>query len=167
MRAALRQSWLALPACRPNPPVGCVIVFRGKIVASGFTGAPGMPHAEFAALSKLEQQLPLRSAHPREFTLYVTLEPCSFVGRTPACARKIIEHGVGRVVVGLIDPHPRNRGTGLEMLKAAGIEVELGLLADEISPFLAPHLLHSEDDGHSHHHETVPPNAVRDGQDPL
>src|SRR5215208_4251063 len=82
MMEALAESQKALPACLPNPPVGCVIVHGSQIVARGFTGAPGTPHAEAAALMALGPA-PNRS----DLVLFVTLEPCAFVGRTPSCAR--------------------------------------------------------------------------------
>ncbi|MFN3766898.1 MAG: deaminase [Ectopseudomonas guguanensis] len=78
MSLALAQGRLALPACLPNPPVGCVIAHNGTIVAGGYTQAPGGHHAEAMALSQLEPERKLD-----ELTVYVTLEPCSFAGRPP------------------------------------------------------------------------------------
>ncbi len=136
MREALRESSRALPACLPNPPVGCVIAFQGEVVARGYTNPPGQPHAEAMALRSLA-----RSAAAGQLSVYVTLEPCSFDGRTPSCAKALVSAGVGRVFVGIIDPHPRNRGRGIEILKDAGIAVEVGLLANEIESVLAPYLV--------------------------
>ncbi|MDW3081826.1 riboflavin-specific deaminase, partial [Vibrio sp. 1403] len=73
-------------------------------------------------------------------TAYVTLEPCSFVGRTPACAVTLVKSGIGKVVVAMLDPDPRNSGRGIEILKQAGIEVEIGLCGKEVSEFLTPYL---------------------------
>src|SRR5262245_25900954 len=135
MAVALAESRKALPACQPNPPVGCVIVHDGQVVARGFTGAPGEPHAEASAMSALP---PIEDAS--ELSVFVTLEPCSFYGRTPSCAKALIERGVGTVFVGLIDPDPRNNGAGLRLLREAGISVELGVLQAEVRTFLMPYL---------------------------
>ena len=78
---------------------------------------------------------------PEGACLYVTLEPCSFHGRTPSCAAALVAAGIRRVHVALIDPHPRNQGRGIDMLRAAGIDVEVGLLAREVETFIGPHLL--------------------------
>jgi pyrimidine deaminase RibD-like protein len=136
MAEALAESRNALPACRPNPPVGCVIVGNGRILARGFTGPPGAPHAEAAALSSLAFD-----RDPGELAAFVTLEPCAFAGRTPSCAKAIAERGIGAVFVGIIDPDPRNSGNGLALLGEAGISVELGVLEREIRAFLGPYLI--------------------------
>jgi pyrimidine deaminase RibD-like protein len=133
MREALLEGKKALPACLPNPPVGCVVVLAGRIIGRGHTQAPGSPHAELEALNACVGDL-------AEATLFVTLEPCSFHGRTPACADAIIAKGVRRVVVGIVDPDPRNNGAGLWKLRNAGIEVQLGLLADAAQADLGPYL---------------------------
>lgn len=143
MAAALALSRDALPTCRPNPPVGCVIVGEGGIVSEGFTGAPGQPHAEAAAIAALPASAP-RTA----LAAFVTLEPCTFQGRTPACTEALIRSGIGTVYVGIVDPDPRNSGAGLRALRDAGIHVELGILQAEIRAFLAPYLMHS---GHGRH----------------
>jgi pyrimidine deaminase RibD-like protein len=135
MMSALVESRKALPSCRPNPPVGCVIVVEGEVVARGFTGPPGTAHAEAAAISALP---------PTEkgvaLSAFVTLEPCSFQGRTPSCAVALINRGIRSVFVGVVDPDPRNNGRGLQLLREAGIHVELGTLEEEIREFLAPYL---------------------------
>jgi pyrimidine deaminase RibD-like protein len=133
MREALEESIRALPACRPNPPVGCVLVRGDVVVARGFTQPPFRPHAEPMALSQLEGDL-------EDVIAFVTLEPCAFHQRTPSCAAEMIARRVGMVYVALIDPHPRNRGQGIEMLRSAGIPVVTDLLADEVGPFLSPYL---------------------------
>ncbi len=136
MRQALIESRKALPSCVPNPPVGCVIVSSGQCLANGHTGPPGSPHAEAMALQSL-------AVPPIGTTVYMTLEPCSFDGRTPSCARALVTAGVGRVYVGIVDPHPRNQGRGIEILRAAGIAVEVGVLEVEIEPALSPYLDYS------------------------
>ena len=122
MKMALAEGRKALPACLPNPPVGCVVVDAGKVVAKGHTQEPGNPHAEAMALSIAPDDL-------SNATVYVTLEPCSFQGRTPSCARALVMRGVKRVVVALLDPDYRNNGAGITILKDAGICVEVGLLS--------------------------------------
>lgn len=133
MRVALNESKRALPACVPNPPVGCALVRGGVVVATGYTQPPYQPHAEPMALAQLEGEL-------QDVTAYVTLEPCSFHQRTPSCAKGLIARRIGAVYVAMIDPHPRNQGRGVEMLREAGIPVEVGLLEDEVQAFLRPHL---------------------------
>ncbi|NKB71420.1 MAG: riboflavin-specific deaminase [Candidatus Latescibacteria bacterium] len=136
MRTALDQGRRALPACRPNPPVGCVLVRAGQIVARGYTNPPGQYHAEAMALSQVDGEL-------SSITAFVTLEPCSFHGRTPSCARALVQRKIGRVYVALLDPHPQNQGRGIEIIEAAGIPVTVGLLAEEARHDLGPYLLNS------------------------
>jgi pyrimidine deaminase RibD-like protein len=133
MRVALHESKRALPGCVPNPPVGCALVRDGVVVATGFTQPPYQPHAEPMALAQLEGDL-------QDVTAYVTLEPCSFHQRTPSCAKGLIARRIGAVYVAMIDPHPRNQGLGIEMLREAGIRVETGLLEEEVVPFLRQYL---------------------------
>ncbi len=83
------------------------------------------------------------SGEADDLTVFVTLEPCSFAGRTPSCARLLAARGVALVVVGILDPHPRNRGVGVRLIQEAGIRVECGTLAEEITCFLSPYLLSS------------------------
>ncbi|MFK8328619.1 bifunctional diaminohydroxyphosphoribosylaminopyrimidine deaminase/5-amino-6-(5-phosphoribosylamino)uracil reductase RibD [Pseudomonas sp. BJa5] len=137
MGRALEQGRCALPGCLPNPPVGCVIVHEGVVVASGFTQAPGRHHAEAMALSQLEPGLD-------DLTAYVTLEPCSFTGRTPSCARALVRSGIARVHVAMLDPDPRNAGAGIEILRQAGIEVTVGLLEHQARQDMGPYL-HRQD----------------------
>jgi len=124
MNLALEQGRRALPACLPNPPVGCVIVSEEGVAASGFTQPPGAHHAEAMALSQLVNATD-------ELTAYVTLEPCSFAGRTPSCALALVSAGIARVHVAMLDPDPRNAGAGIEILRQAGIKVTVGLLQGE------------------------------------
>jgi pyrimidine deaminase RibD-like protein/nitroimidazol reductase NimA-like FMN-containing flavoprotein (pyridoxamine 5'-phosphate oxidase superfamily) len=133
MHRALVEGRRALPACLPNPPVGCVLVSGGTVVATGFTNAPGAPHAEAMALAQLPDGID-------DVTAFVTLEPCSFHGRTPSCADALVARGIRRVVVAIVDPDPRNDGAGIARLRAAGVEVTLGVLANEAAIDLGPHL---------------------------
>jgi diaminohydroxyphosphoribosylaminopyrimidine deaminase/5-amino-6-(5-phosphoribosylamino)uracil reductase len=120
----------------PNPWVGAVIVpASAQPAAEGATEPPGGPHAEVVALG-------LAGDSARGATLYVTLEPCSHHGRTPPCVDAVIAAGVRRVVVGVIDPDPQVAGAGVERLRAAGIDVQVGVLADEVSASLRPYLAH-------------------------
>jgi len=136
MRQALLESKKALPRCLPNPPVGCVLVKEGSVLARGYTHAPGEFHAEAHALSQFSQPMDKVSA-------YVTLEPCSFFGRTPSCAHELIRQRIESVYVAICDPHPQNRGAGIQILKAAGVKVEVGLLAEEVRAFIEPYLISS------------------------
>ncbi|MCG3863541.1 MULTISPECIES: bifunctional diaminohydroxyphosphoribosylaminopyrimidine deaminase/5-amino-6-(5-phosphoribosylamino)uracil reductase RibD [unclassified Photobacterium] len=134
MMRALLLSHQSLPACRPNPPVGCVLVKDGEIVSEGFTQPPGQHHAEAMALANYHGSF-------TNVTAYVTLEPCSFVGRTPSCAHTLVELGVKKVVVATLDPDSRNSGKGIAVLKEAGIEVEVGLCENEVLDFIEPYLI--------------------------
>jgi riboflavin biosynthesis protein RibD len=133
MREALTEGTKALPSCLPNPPVGCVVVLSGRIVGRGHTQRPGASHAEVEALNATPCDL-------AEATLFVTLEPCSFQGRTPACADAIIASGIRKVVVAIVDPDPRNNGAGIKKLENAGVEVRLGVLAEVAQAELGPYL---------------------------
>jgi pyrimidine deaminase RibD-like protein len=139
MREAIAEGRRALPGCRPNPPVGCVIVREGTIVARGFTQPPYQPHAEPMALQQIEGNLD-------EVIAFVTLEPCAFHQRTPSCAKEMIARRVGAVYVALIDPHPKNQGRGIAMLRDAGIRVVTDFLAEEARPHLAPYLYGADGD---------------------
>lgn len=135
MARALEESRRALPACRPNPPVGCVLVRDGLILTTGYTNPPGQHHAEAMALAALT---PAQITSP--FDVYVTLEPCSFFGRTPSCALTLLEYPLGTVYVSLLDPDPRNNGKGVDILRHAGVHVEVGLLEARVRPFLGQYL---------------------------
>jgi diaminohydroxyphosphoribosylaminopyrimidine deaminase/5-amino-6-(5-phosphoribosylamino)uracil reductase len=120
----------------PNPWVGCVIVPAGdEPAAIGVTQPPGGQHAEVMALE-------LAGPSAAGAVVYVTLEPCSHHGRTPPCADALIAAGVRRVVVGLVDPDPHVAGAGIDRLRAAGVEVTVGVAGDEVAEQLAPYLKH-------------------------
>jgi pyrimidine deaminase RibD-like protein len=133
MKLALVESMKALPACRPNPPVGCVLVMGNEVIAKGFTQGIGEMHAEAHALSQVEGNL-------EKITAYVTLEPCSFIGRTPSCATTLIQRNIGKVYVSVRDTDPRNNGKGIGMLENAGIKVTEGILSNEVSEFIGKYL---------------------------
>ncbi len=124
MRRALSLAWRGLGRTSPNPMVGCVIVNDGVVVGQGYHKACGMDHAEPMALA---------GAGPRArgATAYVTLEPCSHQGRTPPCAPRLIEAGIRRCVIALIDPNPKVSGRGVALLRQAGIDVVTGVLEQE------------------------------------
>ncbi|HBN74211.1 MAG TPA: bifunctional diaminohydroxyphosphoribosylaminopyrimidine deaminase/5-amino-6-(5-phosphoribosylamino)uracil reductase RibD [Sutterella sp.] len=127
MHEALKEGRKALPLCAPNPAVGCVLVRDGKEISRGHTQRPGGNHAEIEAIeAALKAQRPVRGA-----TAYVTLEPCSHQGRTPACAKRLIAEGIGRVVYAVKDPNPLVCGKGDAMLREAGIAVLSGVCEDE------------------------------------
>ena len=135
MRRAVAAAWRVRTATSPNPWVGCVLVTPGGEVCTGATAPPGGPHAEVAALAAA-------GARSRGATVYVTLEPCSHTGRTGPCADALVAAGVARVVVGVLDPDPNVSGRGAERLRAAGIPVDVGVAADEVTAQLAPYLKH-------------------------
>ena len=124
-RRGLGRTW-------PNPAVGAVVVKDGVIVGRGWTQPGGRPHAEPEALSRAGEAA-------RGATLYVTLEPCSHVGKSPPCADAIIAAGISRVVSAIEDPNPEVAGQGHARLRAAGITVDIGLGAAEAAHDHAGH----------------------------
>ena len=108
----------------PNPLVGAVLVKRGKVVGEGYHAKAGEAHAEIVALRKAGKEA-------RGSTLYVNLEPCTHYGKTPPCAPAVIQAGVRRVVVGMVDPNPVVKGKGISTLRKAGIDVHSGTLEKE------------------------------------
>lgn len=115
----------------PNPSVGCVIVKDGVIIAEGTTGDGGRPHAEELALAAL--------GDATGATAYVTLEPCGCRSTgAPSCSQRLVEAGVARIVFACTDPSPFASHAGPERLKAAGITIQSGLLADEAAHLIAP-----------------------------
>ncbi len=134
MAAALNLARRGLGRVAPNPAVGALIVREGVVVGRGFTGLGGRPHAETIALQEA-------GAAAAGATVYVTLEPCSHHGRTPPCADAIIAAGIARVISALEDPDPRVGGQGHARLRAAGIEVRTGVLAEAAARLNLGHIL--------------------------
>jgi len=126
MRAALAEARRGLGRTSPNPAVGAVIVKGGRTIARGYHRRAGEPHAEIEALRALP-----RPGMARGASIYVTLEPCSTHGRTPPCVDAIVNAGLGRVVIGAIDPNPAHAGRGVDLLRASGVEVTTGILEDD------------------------------------
>ncbi len=122
MRLALSQGRAGTPA--PNPHVGAVLVRDGEVIGVGHHERAGCAHAEVAAMADADYDV-------RGATLYVTLEPCNHHGRTPPCCDAILREGVARVVVGCRDLNPAVGGGGVERLRAAGVEVVVGVCEAE------------------------------------
>jgi diaminohydroxyphosphoribosylaminopyrimidine deaminase / 5-amino-6-(5-phosphoribosylamino)uracil reductase len=140
MRRAISLASVVRRTTPPNPWVGCVVVAAGDDERPGawFGGAtapPGGPHAEIVALEAAGDRA-------RGGTLFTTLEPCCHHGRTPPCVDAVVSSGVSRVVVGVTDPDPAVSGGGVDALRAAGVEVVTGVLADEVHDQLDPYLKH-------------------------
>lgn len=135
MREAVLVAASAQHICRPNPWVGAVLVAVDGRRFSGFTQPVGQAHAEIQALRAAGDAA-------RGATMYVTLEPCNHVGRTPPCTDAIIAAGVARVVVGVQDPDQRVAGTGIARLRDAGVAVQVGVEADLVREQLASYLHH-------------------------
>ena len=135
MRRAIEVATTARRRTSPNPWVGCVLVSPSGDVFEGATEPPGSRHAERVALDAAGDAA-------EGSTVYVTLEPCSFEGRTSPCADALVEAGVARVVVGLADPDERVGGAGLARLREAGIDVEVGPEAEAVARQLGPYLKH-------------------------
>lgn len=135
MNRALALAASVRTSTPPNPWVGCVLEAPDGRVFEGATAPPGGPHAEAAALA-------LAGEAARGATVWVTLEPCSHHGRTPPCADALVAAGVRRVVVALQDPDPQVAGQGLDCLRSAGIEVDVGLRDEQARDLLAPYLKH-------------------------
>lgn len=129
VRLAIEEAELARGSTGDNPWVGCVIVSaRGDLLGRGHTLGPGEDHAEVAAARDAQA----RGHSVVGATLYSTLEPCSFHGRTPACSKSIADRGIARVVIGMRDPHPRVNGAGVRILREAGVEVIEGVGEAEV-----------------------------------
>lgn len=124
MQRAIELARKGMNTTTPNPRVGCVIVQGDEIVGEGWHQVAGEPHAEIHALRQAGDKA-------RGACVYVTLEPCSHQGKTGPCAEALIEAGIGQLVYGMEDPNPQVSGRGIELLKAAGIEVSGPLLEDE------------------------------------
>ena len=128
MHRCLELAKLASGDVAPNPMVGSVLVYNDRIIGEGYHKQYGQAHAEVNCLASVkEEDLPLI----QQSTLYVSLEPCAHFGKTPPCADLIIEKGIPKVMVGCRDPFNQVDGKGIEKLIKAGIEVKLGILAEE------------------------------------
>ena len=127
MRRALELAERGRGRVMPNPPVGCVLVRDGVIVAEGWHDHIGGLHAEQMAIADAE----VRGIPTTGATAYITLEPCNHFGRTPPCTEALLWAGITHVVIGAADPNPTVRGGGTEALRVEGVEVEEGLLRDE------------------------------------
>jgi len=123
MQRCLELSLLGMGDVAPNPMVGCVIVHEGKIIGEGYHRKFGQPHAEVNAIRSVKTPELLAQS-----TLYVSLEPCAHFGKTPPCSDLIIESRIPKVVIGTIDPFAKVAGKGIERMKKAGIEVNVGVL---------------------------------------
>ena len=110
----------------PNPLVGSVIVYQNKIIGEGWHQKAGTPHAEVHAIAGVQDKSLLKEA-----TLYVNLEPCNHFGKTPPCAKMIVEHQIPRVVIGCVDPFEKVNGSGINTLKKAGINVTTAVLEEK------------------------------------
>jgi diaminohydroxyphosphoribosylaminopyrimidine deaminase/5-amino-6-(5-phosphoribosylamino)uracil reductase len=124
MSRALKLAKRGIYTTAPNPNVGCVIVRDGEIVGEGHHHRAGEPHAEVHAMR-------MAGDKAEGATAYVTLEPCSHFGRTPPCAEGLIKAKVARVICAMEDPNPKVAGRGFQMLRDAGVEVQVGLLESE------------------------------------
>ena len=124
MRRAIELARLGQYSTKPNPNVGCVIVKDAQLLGEGHHPRAGQPHAEVFALRQAGEQA-------RGATAYVTLEPCAHYGRTPPCAKALVDAGVAKVVVACPDPNPLVAGKGVQILKDAGIQVEVGVAEAE------------------------------------
>ncbi|ASG65317.1 riboflavin biosynthesis protein RibD [Idiomarina piscisalsi] len=130
MHRAIELARRGIMTTRPNPAVGCVITKDNKVIGEGWHQRAGEPHAEIHALKQA-------GADAKGATAYVTLEPCSHMGRTPPCADALIEAGIARVVVAMHDPNPRVSGNGIKRLHEADIDVLVGVLeksAEQLNP---------------------------------
>ena len=133
MQRALALARRGQGLVEPNPMVGCVLAHGDRVVAEGYHRRFGGAHAEVHALEKAGQAA-------RGATAYVTLEPCSHVGKTGPCCDALIKHGVRRVVTAMQDPFPEVAGRGIRKLRQAGVRVDVGLCRDEAEELNAPYL---------------------------
>ena len=128
MQRCLQLAECGASSTSPNPKVGAVIVCDGRIIGEGYHIRAGEPHAEVNAVNSVaDEDKPLLARS----TMYVSLEPCSHYGKTPPCCDMIIARGIPRVVVGSADPNSQVNGAGIERMRAAGIDVTVGVLEEE------------------------------------
>jgi len=125
MKRCLELAQKGVGTTRPNPSVGCVVVYNDQVIGEGYTSPYGGSHAEVNAIQSVQDKRLLQKA-----TLYVTLEPCSHYGKTPPCADLIVKHQIPKVVIGCVDTHSKVAGKGIERLRNAGCVVEVGCLEE-------------------------------------
>jgi len=135
LRQALELAERGLGMCAPNPMVGAVLVRDGRVVGRGWHRGPGTPHAEVVGIADAAERA-------RGATLYVTLEPCSHVGRTPACAPAVVEAGIARVVTGMRDPNPIVDGRGFSILRDAGLRLDTDVLERDCASLVQGYATH-------------------------
>ena len=121
LEAAVELAEKGRLTCSPNPPVGCLILKNGEVIGRGFHERSGEAHAEISALDSVLGG----TENLSDATVYVSLEPCAFEGKTPACAKTLSQFPIKRVVVGAIDPHPDVAGAGVKILRESGIQVDV------------------------------------------
>jgi len=137
MQHTLRLAMRGTGKVSPNPRVGCTIVKEGHIIGEGWHREFGGPHAEVDALNRCTED-------PKGAIAYVNLEPCSHTGKTPPCAPLLIERGIKTVIIGMQDPNPLVAGTGIALLRDAGIEVIEDICKEEsfwLNRFFVKHIL--------------------------
>jgi diaminohydroxyphosphoribosylaminopyrimidine deaminase/5-amino-6-(5-phosphoribosylamino)uracil reductase len=134
MQAALKLAQRGVGSVEPNPAVGCVIVKAGQVIGKGWHKRFGGPHAEINALQDCKNL----GATSRGATMYVSLEPCCHYAKTPPCTEAIIDAGLAKVVVATIDPSEHANGKGIEQLRNAGIEVQVGVCETQAKVLNAP-----------------------------
>jgi diaminohydroxyphosphoribosylaminopyrimidine deaminase/5-amino-6-(5-phosphoribosylamino)uracil reductase len=136
MRVAIAEGEKARLHAPPNPWVGALIINdHGVVLSEGHTQAPGESHAEVEALRRAGDKA-------RGATMVVTLEPCCHVGRTGPCVEAIVEAGIARVIIGTFDSDSRVSGKGVDLLRASGVDVEIGIEEELVRAQLAPYLWH-------------------------
>jgi diaminohydroxyphosphoribosylaminopyrimidine deaminase/5-amino-6-(5-phosphoribosylamino)uracil reductase len=134
MQSALKLAAKGIGAVEPNPAVGCILVKAGQTIGQGYHKKFGGPHAEVNAIADCARL----GVRPEGATMYVTLEPCCHVGKTGPCTQAILDARIARVVAATRDPSAHASGQGLDQLRRAGVEVEVGLCEDQARLLNAP-----------------------------
>ncbi|WP_367674352.1 bifunctional diaminohydroxyphosphoribosylaminopyrimidine deaminase/5-amino-6-(5-phosphoribosylamino)uracil reductase RibD [Buchnera aphidicola] len=124
MKKAIKLAKKGIYTTHPNPNVGCIIVNNKKIVGQGWHKKAGDHHAEIYAIQ-------MAGKLTQNSTAYISLEPCNHVGKTPPCCEAIIQSGIKRVVISMLDPNPKVSGKGIQYLKKSGIKITLGIMSKE------------------------------------
>src|SRR3989339_728756 len=140
MNIALKLAEKGIGSVEPNPAVGCVIVKDGKIIGKGYHKKFGQAHAEINALADCRKN----GYDSQGATMYVTLEPCCHFGKTPPCTKAVIESGVKKVFIAMQDPSRHCDGRGIEQLKAAGIDIVVGICEKEARILNAPFIKYAQ-----------------------